>query len=86
MATPNPEVIKYINRHHQMGDKILLLTARGSVTGRDWRSLTEAQLLRWGVRYDELHFGKPAADMYVDDRAMNISDWIEKERTNDLLG
>ena len=28
---------------------------------------------RWGVRYHELRFGKPAADYYVDDRMISLA-------------
>ena len=51
---------------------IILHTARGSETGIDWRKVTEEQMVRWGVPYDKLVMGKPAADYYVDDRAMGI--------------
>jgi hypothetical protein len=52
-----------------------LYTARGSTTGIDWRELTVKQLAEWGVPYDELVMGKPTADVYIDDRAINSMDW-----------
>ena len=67
-CAPNAEVIDAINVMADAGHRIVLHTARGSSTGRDWRAVTEAQLRQWGVRYDELFFGKPAADLYIDDR------------------
>jgi len=30
---------------------------------------------RNGIPYDELHFGKPVADFYVDDKAVKLEDW-----------
>jgi hypothetical protein len=35
----------------------------------DWRPVTEKQFERWGVLYHKLVFGKPSADVYIDDRA-----------------
>ena len=58
----------------------MIHTARGSETGRDWTATTREQLRSWGVRHDELRFGKPAADFYVDDRAISpatLLAWIE---------
>lgn len=61
---------------------IIILTARGTATGIDWREVTEAQLARWEVPHDGLFFGKPSADVYVDDRAVHTSAW----RLGDSLG
>jgi dTDP-glucose 4,6-dehydratase len=74
-ASPIPEAVAAINRLYERGHRIILLTARGTVTGIDWRSLTERQLLEWGVRYHELVFGKPAADVYIDDKAISTAEW-----------
>ena len=52
-----------------------LHTARGDGTGIDWSEVTARQLWDWNVPYDELRFGKPWADLYVDDRAMNAHDY-----------
>lgn len=75
-AQPHAEVIDAVNRLHARGHRIVLYTARGTATGRDWRAVTEAQLARWGVRYDELVFGKPAADYYIDDRAIDLAELL----------
>ncbi len=75
-AEPRREVIRHINELYQSGHRILLFTGRGSVTGIDWRPLTETQMQEWNVRYHELHMGKPAADIYVDDKALNVADWV----------
>lgn len=71
-ATPNIRMINVINQLYEMENYIVLLTARGYVTGIDWREVTQKQLKKWGVNYHELHFGKPNADYYVDDRMMDI--------------
>ena len=75
LAEPFPESIRRVNELYDEGHTILLYTARGSETGVDWRTVTERQLEEWGLRYQTLHFGKPSADVYVDDRAMNSRDW-----------
>lgn len=74
-AVAIPEAIAAVNRLYDQGNRIVLFTARGTVTGIDWRPLTEGQLKGWGLRYHELVLGKPAADVYIDDRAIRASDW-----------
>ena len=72
LAQPLSHTIHTINRLYNAGHRIVLFTARGSVTGLDWRDVTEQQMHAWGVKYHELHFGKPAADYYVDDRMIPL--------------
>lgn len=76
MARPVDKVILIINELYNKGNTILLFTARGSETGIDWRAITEKQMKDWGVKYHQLIFGKPGADVFIDDRAVNISDLI----------
>lgn len=71
-AQPIWDTIHIINELYQSGHRIILLTARGSTTGIDWRVTTENQLRSWRVRYHSLAFGKPAADFYVDDKAVPV--------------
>lgn len=77
LSEPNLPMIEVINKLHQMGNRIILLTARGYTTGIDWRDITEKQLKRWGLQYDELYFGKPNADYYIDDKMLSIDSLIE---------
>lgn len=74
-AIPILENIKKMNELYNRGNRIILWTARGSTTKIDWRELTEKQLHAWGVKYHELIFGKPEADIYIDDKAINSKDW-----------
>lgn len=79
-AEPLAAGVALARRLHAAGNRIVVFTARGSATGRDWLEVTRAQLLRWGVPHDALHFGKPAADYYVDDRMISLATleaWIE---------
>lgn len=73
-SKPNTEVISIINRLYNMGNEIILFTARGYVTGIDWREITEKQLKDWELQYHELHFGKPNADYYIDDKMLSLEE------------
>lgn len=82
-AEPHPEVIAKVNTLYDAGHRIVLYTARGSTTEIDWSKLTENQLHSWGVKYHQLVMGKPTAGLYVDDKAMNVKDWLaETMRAN----
>ena len=74
-ATPIYAAIQLIQKMKKDGHYIILFTARGSMTGIDWRPLTLQQMELWGVPFDELIFGKPAADIYIDDRALPAQIW-----------
>lgn len=68
-ARPLWPTIEWVRARHAEGHEITIFTARGTETGTDWSEVTKEQLHRWGVPYSRLEFGKPAADLYVDDRA-----------------
>jgi CMP-N,N'-diacetyllegionaminic acid synthase len=74
-AEPISSRIAQINALHGAGHKIVLFTARGTVTGLDCREITERQMKQWGVRYHDLYFGKPYFDLMIDDRAMSLDEW-----------
>lgn len=80
-AVPFRDRIDRINELHDEGNCIKFFTARGSVSGIDWRERTETQLRIWGVRYHELIVGKPHADVYIDDKACSSEDfdWLGAE-------
>lgn len=87
-AIPNKEVIKKIN---QLYDKqkyhVTLYTSRGMVSCNGNLKLiiekNDKILREWlkehNVHYDELIFGKPIADMYIDDKCMNVKDFLKQE-------
>ena len=68
-AEPLWDTIAWVRACHGEGDEITIFTARGTETGTNWEAVTKSQLARWGVPYRRLMFGKPSADVYVDDRA-----------------
>lgn len=76
-SMPKVENIKKINALYDMGHKIIIFTGRGTVSGIDWRDLTERQFKGWGLKYHELIFGKPYFDWFVDDKAWNVRDFEE---------
>ena len=74
-SIPDFESIKRVNALYDEGNTIKIFTGRGSATGIDWRSFTEAQLRKWGVKYHELIFGKPVCDIIIDDKAISLKEW-----------
>ena len=91
-CVPDFEVIKKINDlHDNLGFTIVLHTARGMVScNGDYEKIVaknkkvlEDWLKKYDVHYDELIFCKPIADLYVDDKAMNVSDF--KKETFEVL-
>lgn len=75
-AQPVKSVIKKINQLYNNGHTIILLTSRGYSSGFDWMPLLEEQMEKWGVLYHEIRQGKPYADYYIDNKAINIFDWV----------
>jgi len=71
-AGPIHDNIRRVNALHDAGCTIVLFTARGSATGKDWSAVTREQMQRWGVKHDELLLGKPPADYYIDDRLTTL--------------
>ena len=63
---------------------IIVFTARGYVTGKDWINVTTAQLAKCGLKYHELKFGKPAADYYIDDKLISIEELANKIHSNQI--
>ncbi len=74
-AEPFAEAINKVNSLYQQGHKIVFYTARGYTTGIDWTDFTAKQLKSWNVQYHDLVLGKPYADIYIDDKAINTIDW-----------
>jgi ribonucleotide monophosphatase NagD (HAD superfamily) len=78
-AEPFPERIRKVNELLEEGNQILIFTARGTMTGIDWRELTERQLEQWGVKYHNLELGKPFAHFYIDDRGVSDVNFFDEE-------
>ena len=67
-SKPIIDRINKINNLHDDGNTIVYWTARGSVSGIDYSELTKKQFEEWGVKYHDLKFGKPAYDLFIDDK------------------
>lgn len=78
-ARPKWPEIKKIRALKEAGNIIKFHTARGTVSGIDYRALTERQLNQWGVPFDELTFGKPNADRYIDNKGIAAQEWARKQ-------
>jgi len=78
-VAPIPKMVELARRLKEEGHTIVIHTARRMATHKndvaavieDIGELTVQSLRDLGIPYDELKFGKPLADMYIDDRAVN---------------
>ena len=78
-AEPIKARINTINTLYDSGNTIIFQTARGMGSSGNnsqlaiekWRDFTISQLNEWGVKYHKLFLGKPAGDIYVDDKGQN---------------
>lgn len=90
-SIPYTDAVNKVNRLYDEGHIIKTFTGRGSKTGINWREFTEKQLKSRGVKYHELIFGKPVADIFIDDKSINARDWLCQtdsaiaEKVNSLL-
>jgi len=70
-ALPFIKRIEKINKLYDEGNKIVYWTARGTVTQILWFKTTYNQLIKWGCKFHELKMGKPAYDLFIDDKNIN---------------
>jgi len=76
LAVPYAEAVEEVNALYDAGNKILIFTARGVTSGKDWVEATKNQLEEWGVKHHELIMNKkPHFDILIDDKAMSAQDW-----------
>ena len=55
-SVPNKNIINIVNELFDEGHEIIINTARGYKTGKDWMELTKKQLYNCGVKYHKLEF------------------------------
>ena len=81
-SQPIEAAVKKVQEYKRNGDHIIIMTARGSGSKKDWREFTEKQLLEFGIPFDQLIVGlKPGGvDVFVDDKAINALDWLADEK------
>lgn len=79
----NIDILRYLKR---FGHTIIIYTARRMKThhGNTGKALADVgkitfdTLEKFDIPYDEIYFGKPQADFYIDDLAINCFDDIER--------
>ena len=70
-STPKKERIKIVNSLYENGHTILIDTARGCVSGKNYFFFTMDQLKSWGVKFHTLRTGvKFGADIFIDDKGV----------------
>jgi hypothetical protein len=83
-SVPKKERIEKINKLYDEGNEIIYLTARGmgrhknsrNLAHKEFYDLTFNQLKSWGCKFHELYMGKPAGDIYIDDKGINDNDFF----------
>ncbi len=83
-SIPYKKKIKFVNNLHQQGYYIKLFTSRFMGRNKENKNqaktqgyiFTKKQLNGWGLNYNELIFGKPSFDIYIDDKNLEFkSSW-----------
>jgi hypothetical protein len=78
-STPIIENIQKVNNMYDDGHIIVMWTARGTLSNKCFFELTHEQLIQFGVKFHELRMGKPAYDLFIDDKSINsMWDWTDK--------
>jgi uncharacterized HAD superfamily protein len=83
-SIPKKNRITKINELYDEGHIIKYFTARGMGRHKDSRvlahkdmyDLTYNQLKSWGCKFHHLIMGKPAGDVYIDDKGINDNDFF----------
>lgn len=78
--------IDHINNLYADGHEVIIYTSRGmnscnddqTMSDEKYRDLTEKQLVRWGLKYHKLYFGKPNADVYVDNKNVLMQEFFNQ--------
>jgi capsule biosynthesis phosphatase len=80
---PVPGAVEKLQQLRAAGHTIIIATARhmktcdgnvGQAVARQG-AVTLEWLARHGIEYDEIHFGKPHAQIYIDDNALRFESW-----------
>jgi hypothetical protein len=82
---PYPDRIAILNSLIDDGNEVDIYTSRGmKSTNNDpiasdlkYRAITEKQLADWNVKYSRLFFGKPNADIYIDNKNELLLDFFD---------
>ncbi|MDD5362972.1 MAG: HAD hydrolase family protein [Ignavibacteria bacterium] len=80
---PKDGAAEKIKDLRKQGHYIIILTARNMATcesnlGKVMKNvgkITLEWLEKFDIEYDEIYFGKPNANLYIDDRALRFNNW-----------
>jgi|TARA_R110000744_G_scaffold200343_10_gene319469 hypothetical protein len=86
-AEPLSERIEAVNSLYDEGHTIVFQTARGMGRTNNnqlsayalFYDYTMQQLKSWGVKYHNLYLGKPAGDIYIDDKGIKDENFFTNE-------
>jgi hypothetical protein len=71
-SLPFENRINKVNELYNSGNYIIIETARGCVSKKNWYEQTYNQLISFGLKFHELRAGvKFNADFFIDDKAIN---------------
>ena len=76
-AEPYLSRIAHFNMLYDAGNEIHYWTARGANTGKNWDDITLMQLADCGAKYTTAKTGKPAYDIWIDDKAFNVGTYFK---------
>ena len=77
-AIPYKERIEAVNKLFDEGYIIIIETARGCGSGRNWYQDTLNQLIGWGLNFHTLRTGvKFGGDYFIDDRSIQPEQFFE---------
>ncbi|MDZ4715799.1 MAG: hypothetical protein SH819_10050 [Cytophagales bacterium] len=82
---PLPGAVDKIKALKEDGHYIIIQTARNMATqegnlGKVMRNIGKVTLdwlVEYNIPYDEVYFGKPNANLYIDDRGFRFTSWSE---------
>jgi len=83
-SIPKLDRIQKINALYDEGHTIKYFTARGMgrydnsriLAQKHFQDLTYVQLKSWGCKFHQLILGKPAGDIYIDDKGVNANEFF----------
>ena len=77
-ALPFVDRIFKVNKLFEEGNYIIIETARGCVSKKNWYEQTYNQLVSFGLKFHELRAGiKFNADFFIDDKAISSEDFFK---------
>jgi hypothetical protein len=90
-SKPIKERISVINKLYDQGNTIIFQTARGMGRFKNdaqkaidtFYDMTTNQLDEWGVKHHQLFLGKPAGDIYVDDKGVRDRNFFDAMKDNE---